>query len=96
MEDAASQTAYGLREYSETDEELWSDNECNLRARALLNYLKSPAVYLTVTSTLIDYGNTPILAADKLFVPFLNAYFRVDSVEYKVDALLKRFINHQF
>jgi hypothetical protein len=41
---------------------------------------------LTVTSTLIDYGNTPILAADKLFLPFLNAYFRVDSVEYKVDA----------
>lgn len=86
LEDAASQAAYGLREYSETDEELWSDNECMLRARALLAYLKSPAVYLTVTSMLIDYGNTPILAADKLFVPFLNAYFRVDSVEYKVDA----------
>jgi hypothetical protein len=86
LEDATSQAAYGLREYSETDEELWSDNECNLRARALLNYLKSPAVYLTVTSTLIDYGNTPILAADKMYVPFIAAYFRVDIVEYKVDA----------
>ncbi|MCW4048084.1 MAG: hypothetical protein NWE99_11090, partial [Candidatus Bathyarchaeota archaeon] len=86
LEDAASQAAYGLREYNETDEELWSDSECNLRARALLNYLKSPAVYLTVTSTLIDYGNSPILAADKLYVPFIAAYFRVDSIEYKVDA----------
>jgi hypothetical protein len=86
IEDAASQAAYGLREYTETDEELWSDNECNLRARALLAYLKSPALYLTVTSTLIDYGNSPILAADKMYVPFLAAYFRVDSIEYKVDA----------
>mgnify|MGYP005851560247 CR=1 FL=1 len=86
LEDSASQATYGLREYSETDEELWSDNECNLRARALLNYLKSPAVYLTITSTLIDYGNTPILAADKMYVPFIAAYFRVDSIEYKVDA----------
>jgi hypothetical protein len=86
LEDTASQAAYGLREYSETDEELWSDNECTLRARALLNYLKSPAVYLIVTSTLIDYGNTPILAADKMYVPFIAAYFRVDSIEYHVDA----------
>jgi hypothetical protein len=86
LEDTASQAAYGLREYSETDEELWSDNECTLRARALLAFLKDPAIYLTVTSTVIDYGNTPILAGDRLFVPILNAYYRVDSIEYKVDA----------
>jgi hypothetical protein len=86
MEDSGSQTAYGLREYSETDEELWSDNECTLRAMALLAYLKDPALYLTITSTVIDYGSSPILAADKVFVPRLNAYYRVDSIEYKMDA----------
>ena len=86
LEDSASQAAYGLREYVETDEELWSDNECNLRSRALLAYLKSPAVYLTVTSTLIDYGNSPILAADKVYVPILAAWFRVDSIDYHVES----------
>ena len=86
VEDLASQSAYGLREYCETDEELWSDSECNLRAKALLAYLKDPAIYLTIKSTVIDYGDSPILAADRLFIPFLNAYYRVDSVEYKVDA----------
>ena len=89
-EDAASQTAYGLRELSETDEELWSDNECDLRAKALLAYLKDPAEYLTVRSTVIDYGTTPILAGDKIHVTLPNenvdADFRIESVEYKVDA----------
>ncbi len=89
-EDAASQSAYGLRELTETDEELWSDNECNLRAKALLAYLKDPAEYLTVKSTIIDYGNTPFLPADKTHVLLPNenvdADFRIESVEYRVDA----------
>ena len=89
-EDAASQSAYGLRELTETDEELWSDNECDLRAKALLAYLKDPAEYLTVRSTIIDYGNTPILPADKIHVLLPNenvdANFRIESVEYHVDA----------
>ncbi|MEM2108289.1 MAG: hypothetical protein QXL10_03285 [Candidatus Bathyarchaeia archaeon] len=85
-EDAVSQNDYGLREYVEVDEELWSDNECDLRAKALLAYLKSPAEYLTVTSTLIDYGNQPILAGDKVHVelPMVSGDFRVESVEYRV------------
>jgi hypothetical protein len=89
-EDAASQSAYGLRELTETDEELWSDNECDLRARALLAYLKDPAEYLTIRSTCIDYGNSPILAGDKIHVTLPNenvdADFRIESVEYHVDA----------
>ncbi len=89
-EDAASQAAYGLREYSETDEELCSDNECSLRAKALLNYLKAPAQYLTVTSTVIDYGATPILAGDTIHVAFPNENvdldFRIESVEYHVNT----------
>jgi hypothetical protein len=89
-EDAASQTVYGLRELTETDEELWSDNECDLRAKALLAYLKDPAEYLTVSSTVIDYGETPILPGDKIHVTLPNENvdgdFRIESVEYRVDA----------
>ena len=89
-EDAASQTAYGLRELTETDEELWSDNECDLRAKALLAYLKDPAEYLTVSSAVIDYGSAPILPGDKIHVELPNenvdSDFRIESVEYKVDA----------
>jgi len=90
QEDAASQNAYGLRELVEVDEELYSDNECALRAKALLAYLKDPAEYLAVKSTVIDYGNTPLLPGDKVHVVLPNenvdADFRVLSVEYCVDA----------
>lgn len=89
-EDTGSQNAYGLRELTETDEELASDNECDLRAKALLAYLKDPAESLTLTSTVIDYGTTPPLAADKIHVPLPNenvdSDFRSETVEYHVDA----------
>jgi len=89
-EDAASQSAYGLRELTETDEELVSDNECDLRAKSLLDYFKNPAEYLTVRSTVIDYGTTPLLAGDKIHVTLPNenvdSDFRIESVEYRVDA----------
>ena len=69
---------------------MWSDNECDLRAKALLAYLKDPAEYLTVTSTVIDYGATPLLPGDKIHVALPNenvdSYFRIESVEYRVDA----------
>ena len=85
-----SQQNYGLRELVEVDEELHSDYECQLRAKALLAYLKSPATRLTIRSTVIDYGNTPILAGDKVYVSLPNCgiedYFRVANVEYIVDA----------
>jgi hypothetical protein len=61
-----------------------------LRAKALLNQLKNPAEYLTVRSTVIDYGNTPLLPGDKIHVTIPNenidADFRILSVEYHVDA----------
>ncbi len=87
-EDATSQAAYGLREYAETDEELWSDNECNLRAQSLLAYLKDSAEHLTLVSTLLDYGSSPILAGDKVHVELpvegVDSDFRVESAEYRV------------
>jgi len=89
-EDSGSQNAYGLRELTETDEELISDNECDLRVKALLDYFKNPAEYLTIRSTVIDYGNTPLLPGDKIHVTLPNenvdADFRIESVEYYVDA----------
>jgi hypothetical protein len=42
QEDGASQNTYGLREFVDTDEELYSDNECAARAKAILAQLKDP------------------------------------------------------
>ncbi|MEM3697113.1 MAG: hypothetical protein QXQ94_06400 [Candidatus Bathyarchaeia archaeon] len=90
QEDSNSQSTYGLRELTETDEELYNDNECTLRAKAILNHLKNPTEHLTVKSTVIDYGNTPLLPGDKIHVTLPNenvdADFRIESVEYDVDA----------
>jgi len=90
QEDSVSQSNYGLREIVEVDEELYSDNECMLRAKALLSHLKESAEYLTLRSTVIDYGDSPILAGDKVHVVLPNenvdADFRVLSVEYYVDG----------
>jgi hypothetical protein len=89
-EDTGSQNAYGLRELTETDEELPSDNECDLRAKALLAYLKDPAEYLRLSSTVIDYGNTPLLSGDKIRVILPNenvdSDYRIETVEYYVDG----------
>jgi hypothetical protein len=80
----------GQRELAETDEELHSDNECLLRAKALYDYLSSPAEYIKVTSDVIDYGTTPILAGDRIWVTLPNenidGYYRVISVEYYLRA----------
>lgn len=89
-EDASSQSQYGLRELVEVDEELHSDNACDLRAKALLDYLGSPAEHITVRSNVVDYGTTPILPADKIHVELPNenidSDFRIISVEYRVSA----------
>jgi hypothetical protein len=92
-EHEGSQTAYGLRELVEVDEELHTNNECLLRAKALLAYLKDPAEYLTARSTVIDYGSTPIKQADKIHIILPNenigADFRIETVEYHVDAKMQ-------
>lgn len=90
QQDAASQATYGFREYVDTDEELWSDYECSLRARAILASMKDPAESLTIKSTVIDYGANPILAGDTIHVTLPNEHvdadFRVLSAEYNVDG----------
>ncbi|MEM2971523.1 MAG: hypothetical protein QW270_03775 [Candidatus Bathyarchaeia archaeon] len=90
VEDTNSQSLYGLRELTETDEELYSDYECQLRARALLAHLKDPAEYIVVRSTVLDYGNTPILPGDKIYIQLPNegisGYYRVETAQYYVDA----------
>ncbi|MCW4018006.1 MAG: hypothetical protein NWF00_04920 [Candidatus Bathyarchaeota archaeon] len=94
VEDAASQAAYGLREYAETDEELWSDEECERRALSLLDYMKDPAEGIFAVSTVIDYGTSPILGGDKVHVEIpninMNGDYRVDFVEYRVYSSKER------
>jgi len=90
-EDPGSQTKYEVQEYSDTDEELYSDNECNLRAKAILDFLKEYAEYSSIKSTVLDYGTTPVLPADKIHVLLPNenvdADFRIQTgVEYVFDA----------
>lgn len=90
QEDVSSQNQYGLRELTETDEELHSDNECNLRAKALLNHLSSPAESLKIETTCLDYGTNPLLPGDKIHIILPNenidSDFRIISVEYYVIA----------
>ncbi len=90
QEDLGSQASYGLRELVEVDEELHSDNECELRAKALLAQLKDPAEHLTLQSTVIDYYVNPLLPADKIPVMLPNenidSDYQIISAEYRVTA----------
>jgi len=56
----------------------------------LLAHLENPAEFLTIRSTVIDYGMDPVLAGDKIHVVLPNenidSDFRVISVEYRVLA----------
>jgi hypothetical protein len=94
-EDAASQSNFGLRELVEVDEELWSDDECTSRAKALLTKLKQPAESLTLRTTVLDYANTPILPGETIHVTLpnenVNGNFRVASAEYNIDAKTQTF-----
>lgn len=92
-ENVASQVAYtdsAPREFSETDEELLTDAECDLRAKALLAYLKDSAEYLTVYSSILDYGTAPLLAADNFHATLPNENvdtdFHIESVNYRVNG----------
>lgn len=90
QEPTSSQTAYGVRELVEVDEELHSDNECDLRAKALLAHLENSAESITIRSTVIDYGTNTLLPGDKIHVTLPNenidADYRIASVEYRVNA----------
>lgn len=88
--DNSSQTSIGLRELVEANEELASDQECTAHANAKLANLANPAETLTLQSTVLDYGASPILAGDTIYVELPNeglaGDYRVDSVEYEVYA----------
>jgi len=90
QEDAGSQSSYGLRELVEVDEELWSDAECTSRAQELLASLEDSAEQLTLRSTVIAYGTTPLLAGDNVHIELPNegvdGDFCILNVEYHVDA----------
>jgi hypothetical protein len=90
QQDSTSQSAYGLREYVDTNEELYSDNECALNALATLAYMKDPFEYITLKSTVIDYGSNPLFPADMIAVSLpnenVNGSYRILSVEYNVKA----------
>jgi hypothetical protein len=88
--DLVSQGTIGLRELVEVNEEFCSDLECESHAKALLNNLKDPSESLTIQSTVIDYGTSPILAGDTIHILLpnegINSDFRILSTEYNVDA----------
>jgi hypothetical protein len=90
QEPTASQSAYGIRELVEVDEELHSGNECNLRAKALLAHLESPVDYITVRTSVLDYGTSVLLPGDKISVTLpnekINTDYRIISAEYRVNA----------
>jgi hypothetical protein len=90
QEPTASQSAYGVRELVEVDEELHSGNECVLRAKALLAHLENPADYITVRTAVLDYGSSALLPGDKINVTLpnenINSDYRIISVEYRVNA----------
>jgi len=75
-----------LRKYVNTDEELWSDYECSLRAKVILSCMKDPSEYIKINSTVIDYANTPLLPAEMIPVSLPNenvsGNFQVLSAEY--------------
>lgn len=58
--------------------------------KALLANLKDSAEQLTLKSTVLDYGTTPLLPGDTVHVTLPNENvdgdFRIITVEYSVDA----------
>jgi hypothetical protein len=83
-----TESPYELRELQETDDELYSNHACEMRAKALLEYLKTPVPdKITLKLPNLDYGMTPVLAGDKVHVHLPNedvdADYIVDSAEYE-------------
>ena len=52
--------------------------------------MKNPVEHLKVKSTVIDYGNSPLLPGDKIHITLpglsIDADYRIASAEYYVDA----------
>ena len=85
--DAASIATYGERQYVDIVEDLYSDNECTLRAKSILNYKKQAKNSLVLKSSVLDYGTSPILPGDMIEVTLPNesivsVSFLVKSIDY--------------
>lgn len=83
----------GLREIVKVNESLASALEYESHAKALLNSLKDPAETLTIQSTVLDYGTSPIFAGYNIHANLsnesINGDYRVISAEYHVETYHK-------
>jgi hypothetical protein len=87
VEDATSQTNYGIRELEHYSDQLWSNDDCTKRGQSLLYQLKDPIVRLDVTTP----GNTNIKIGDRLSMTIpaegiSAANYDVVSVDHYFDA----------
>jgi len=86
-EDATSQTNYGIREFTETDDSLLSNSDCQKRGQAYLYQMKDPPIRLDVVTPL----NTNIKIGDRLSMTIpaegISAVnFDVLSVEHNISV----------
>ncbi len=95
QQDSGSIATYGERQYADICEDLNSDNECMLRAKSILDYKKASTISVSLRSSVLDYGSTPILPCDMLTLSLPNegissVAFRVISAEYHFQAMEER------
>ncbi len=88
QEDAVSINTYGKRELIETNEEFHSDDAVYQRARSLLAYLKDPAEYLTVETSLLTGDNLNVFPGEKIPISIpndnINSNYRIVSVDHRI------------
>ena len=89
-ENTDSQTEYGRRDLSDIIDELHSDNACELRAKALLDWLEEYSQHFAIESDVIDYGNNHPMAGDKIS-PIPDYYVRINSIE--INAVPEQILN---
>ncbi len=88
--DAASINTYGERQYVDIVEDLYSDNECMLRAKSILAYKKQAKTSLVVRSTVLDYGASPVLPGDMIAVTLPNE--SIDSMNFLAKSVDYHFL----
>lgn len=75
-------------ELIETNEEFHSDDTCYQRARSLLVYLKDPAEYLTIETSLLTGDNLKVFPGEKTSIAIPNdnidAAYRVVSIDHRI------------
>jgi REP element-mobilizing transposase RayT len=94
VENQASQNLYGLREYVDTDDELCSDNECNLRAQALLDYTKPKEPPMTSKPRIIVSHRYYQISTQS--IPELSMFREIQMKEFFLKQLSITLQNHSF